>query len=339
MTRVDVPWFEDLPPGEEFDAPAVTLTTGQSALYQAITGDRLRLALDHGAARAVTGAAEPLAHPLLAINMAIGQTTWATQRVKANLFYRGLTLMKTVCLGDSLYTRTRVIAAHRNQLREQREATGLVALEITTRNQRNETVLHFWRCAMVACRDRLPTEGGTGNEIERVGRDFDVTLPERIAADYASRWQVAAWASGLSGRRAAQFAPGETMSLTPRDTVSLAPELVRLTLNLAMTHTDAGASYLGERLVYGGHVIALAFAQLTRLMPNLLTLISWDECSHTAPVLEGDRLRSEARVLESKQIGDLALQRIRVVSYAARGTIQHESEQQALDWTLTALSL
>jgi hypothetical protein len=66
----------------------VTLTEGQAALYQAAFGDRLRLPLDHARAARSPGTA-PLAHPLMAINIAIGQSTWASQRVKANLFYRG----------------------------------------------------------------------------------------------------------------------------------------------------------------------------------------------------------------------------------------------------------
>jgi len=93
-SRVEVggPWFEDLAVGQEYDAPAVTLTEGHASLFQALSGDRLRLPLDHYASQLVTGRTEPLAHPLLVINMAIGQSTWASQRVKANLFYRGLVL-------------------------------------------------------------------------------------------------------------------------------------------------------------------------------------------------------------------------------------------------------
>ena len=38
----------------------------------------------------MTGAPAALAHPALVSDVAIGQSTLATQRVKANLFYRGL---------------------------------------------------------------------------------------------------------------------------------------------------------------------------------------------------------------------------------------------------------
>ena len=134
MTDIDIsgPWFEDFHHGLEFDAPAVTLTEGLAALHQATFGDRLRLPLDHHASRRITGREAPLAHPLLPINVAIGQSTWASQRVKANLFYRGLSLLRPVHLGDTLYTRTRVVGLRQNKLQAGRAATGIVALEMTT---------------------------------------------------------------------------------------------------------------------------------------------------------------------------------------------------------------
>ena len=159
---VDVggPWFEDFAVGQAFDAPAVTLTAGHAALLHSLAGDRLRLPLDHHASAIVTGVDRPLAHPLLAINVAIGQSTWASQRVKANLFYRGLLLQRAVHLGDTLATATRVVALRQNRTQPGRAATGLVALEMTTHNQRGEEVLHFWRCPMIPCRD---AEAATGH--------------------------------------------------------------------------------------------------------------------------------------------------------------------------------
>ena len=124
------PWFEDFHVGLQFDAPAITLTEGHAALYQALFGDRMRLPLDRHASARISGVDRAIAHPLLAINVAIGQSTWASQRVKANLFYRGLLLQRPVFLGDTLYTRTRVVALRQNRMQEGRAATGIVALSI-----------------------------------------------------------------------------------------------------------------------------------------------------------------------------------------------------------------
>ena len=333
MQTVDVagPWFEDFHHGLEFDAPAVTLSAGLAAMQQALFGDRLRLPLDHATSQAVTGSAAPLAHPLLAINVAIGQSTWASQRVKANLFYRGLRLQRPVPLGDTLHTTSRVVGLRQNAARGGRAATGIVALEITTRDQRGDTVLHFWRCPMIPCRDPAAATGHA-DDLDRIGQAAN---RETVLAALPRGWDLRA-AAGWLGRRAADLAAGQRLRIEARDTVTSAPELVRLSLNMAMAHTDARFSYLGERLVYGGHTICVAFAQLTRALPNLLTILAWEGCEHVAPVVETDRLRSEVEVLEVAPAPPDAggsLLRLRAECFAARGPIiagTPEAETSAL---------
>jgi acyl dehydratase len=325
------PWFEDLAVGDEFDAPAVTLTAGHAAIYQAITGDRLRLPLDHHSSRRVTGRAEPVAHPLLAINVAIGQSTSVSQRVKANLFYRGLVLRRPVHLGDTLHTVTRVVALRQNRLQPGRPATGVAALEMKSLNQRGEEVLHFWRCPMLSCRDSQ-AQGAQADDLEQVGV---AVTPQDVTAAVPG-WRVTELARPWHGLKAHAIGAGQRFRIEARDTVTAAPELVRLTLNLAMAHLDASLSHLGDRLVYGGHTIALAFAQVTRALPNLLTVLAWESCDHTAPVVEGDRLRSDVTVLGKRELPDGALLRLHVETWAARG--QPETEQRVLDWRLWAWS-
>jgi acyl dehydratase len=330
MVEVSGPWFEDLELGLEFDAPAVTLTAGHAALYAALFGDRLRLPLDHGASRTVTGVEAPLAHPLLAINTAIGQTTWASQRVKANLFYRGLVLERAVHLGDTLHTRTRVVGARQNRRQPGRAATGVVALEMTSCNQRGERVLHFWRCPMIPCRD---PEAETGR-----ADDLDANGSGATAAALAAAlppWRLADFRPAQGGP--APPRAGLRYRIEARDTVTAAPELVRLTLNMAMAHTDAQLSYLGERLVYGGHTISTCFAQITRALPNLLTLLAWESCDHLAPVVENDRLRTEVAVLERRDLGAGALLKLRAECFATRATGTEET--RVLEWKFYAWSL
>jgi acyl dehydratase len=267
MTTHDIsgPYFEDFRVGLSFDAPVVSLTAGHTAIYQALFGDRLRLALDqHAATRALGGA---LVHPLLAIHMAIGQSTWASQRVKANLFYRGLSLLRPVLLGDSLHTVTTVVGLRQNRRQSGRSATGMVALEMHTANQRGEDVLHAWRCPMIPCRSD-DAETGHQDELEPLGRIDNTTQAERLAAaaEAWSRVDSTSW----QGLRATNLKPADSFRVEARDTVTGAPELVRMTLNMAMAHTDARLSYLGERLVYGGHVVSIAHAQMTRALPNII---------------------------------------------------------------------
>jgi acyl dehydratase len=81
--------------------------------------------------------------------------------------------------------------------------------------------------------------------------------------------------------------------------VTSAPELARLSLNIAQVHHDAPAAG-GRRLVYGGHTIGLAAGQVTRALPDIVTFLGWAGCDHTGPVHEGDTLRSTV-IVEGKR--------------------------------------
>ena len=103
------PFFDDLHVGLVADsAPSLTLTEGVAAAHGAIVGDRMRLALDAELSRRVLGSA--LAHPALVWDVANGQSTLFTQRVIANLFYRGFMFRRAPSIGDTLYTKTEVVA-------------------------------------------------------------------------------------------------------------------------------------------------------------------------------------------------------------------------------------
>jgi acyl dehydratase len=332
--EVDAPYFEDLTLGQVFEAPAVTLTTAHAALHQALTGDRLRLPLDQHTCSLVTGSDSALAHPMLVANVAIGQSTEPSQRVKGNLFYRGLVFMRPVHIGDTLRSTTRVVALRQSRGKPGKAATGLVVLEIVTRNQHDQDVLHFWRCPMLPCR----------NAAASTDRDDDITslgsgnIEPRIREALPTHWQLQTIQTDWMGRKSTDVAPSTLMRVVARDTITCAPELVRSTLNMATAHLDAHSSYLGKRLVYGGHTISIAFAQTTRALPNLLTMLGWESCDHTAPITEGDLVRSEIAVLEVEPVPAAAILKLRVRTFATRES-DSAREELVLDWIFWAYGL
>jgi acyl dehydratase len=211
------PWFEELDRGQIFeDAPGLTVTSGHAELHQALVGDRLRLALDTGLCREVTGRDRPLVHPNLVCDVAIGQSTGPA------------------------------------------------------------------------------TRGGAG-PLSRRARGRPTFLVEA----------------------------GET--------VTGAPELARLTLNVATAHTDATLSLHGRRLVYGGHTISIAAAHATRAIPAIATIVAWRSCEHIAPVFEGDVLRTEVDVVDSSPDGLVEL-RARVSSVRPGA-----EDGLVLDWGFVAV--
>jgi len=304
--RTAGPYFDDLSVGDVFTAaPAMELSSGAAALHQAIVGDRLKLALDRALAGRVTGDDTPLAHPGLVWDVAIGQSTIATHRVIANLFYRGLVLRRFPRIGDVLHTTTEVVA-----LRETSRA-GLAALRIRTVDQDDRAVLDFTRCAMLPRRE------------ETAHRDDLDAIPAELGDDLLHE----SWSGwDLSSVPETPITAGDGWELEGADVVTAAPELARLTLNLAMAHHDRSANPNGQRLVYGGHTIGLAAAQVTRLLPDLVTIVGWHSCDHVAPVFEGDDLRSTVAV-EARD-GNLVHLRSRV---------RNGSGQEVLDWRFVAV--
>ncbi|OBH93174.1 MaoC family dehydratase [Mycobacterium sp. E2733] len=323
------PYFDDLSVGQVFDwAPAVTLSSGLAAAHQAIVGDRLRLACDAVLCTAVTGVPGPLAHPALVCDVAIGQSTLATQRVKANLFYRGLTFHRFPVIGDTVYTRTEVVGLRANSLKPGRPPTGLAALRMITIDQADRLVLDFYRCAMLPAGPDWDPHSAPSDDLSGIGAGTPGP-----ATDPVAHWDGEMFRSKVPGPH---FHPGlaGTALRSTADAVSSAPELARLTLNVAATHHDSRVG--GRRLVYGGHTIGLALAQASRLLPNLATVLGWESCDHTGPVHEGDTLYSELHVESAEPTGHGGVLGLRSLVYAV-SDVAAEPDRAVLDWRFSAL--
>ncbi|MGH3675442.1 MAG: MaoC family dehydratase [Mycobacterium sp.] len=321
------PYFDELEVGQVFDrAPSMTLTAGAAAVHQSIIGDRLRLALDAELALAVTGSTGALAHPGLVCDVAIGQSTLVTRRVKANLFYRGLMFHRFPVIGDTVFTRTEVVGLRQNAAKAGRARTGLAALRMTTIDQIGRLVLDFHRCAMIPLRDGA-ADTGHAHDMSTIGTD-EVPVPDPTAD-----WDADAYRAKVPGTHFDSGIAGSLLHSTA-DVVSSAPELARLTLNIAAVHHDSRVG--GQRLVYGGHTIGLALAQANRLLPNLVTVLGWDSCDHIGPVHEGETLYSELHVDGAVPLPDGrgGVLKLRSLVFAAG---EGAEDRQVLDWRFTAL--
>jgi acyl dehydratase len=322
------PYFEQVHNGQVFaGAPSMTLTPGLAAVHQSILGDRLRLPLDAELSAAVTGLPGPLAHPGLVCDVAIGQSTLATQHVKANLFYRGLTFFRFPAIGDTLFTRTEIVGLKKNAAKPGRVPTGLMALRMTTIDQADRLILDFYRCAMLPLSPGAdPDDADRADDLSKIGADL--VAPPSAAAE----WNGEMFRQRVPGPHFDASVAGSVLH-SSADVVSSAPELARLTLNIAGVHHDWRLG--GRRLVYGGHTIGLALAQATRLLPNLATVLGWQSCDHTAPVYEGDTVYSELHIDSAEPTEDGGLLGLRSLVYAISDA--NDEPRQVLDWRFTAL--
>jgi acyl dehydratase len=327
LTTIAGPYFEDLSVGDTLTAPAVTLTDGHVAMHQAILGDRLVAFLDQRLARRVFAGLAPVP-PGLVIDLAIGQSSVFTRRVRANLFYRGLQLHRLPAVGDTLSTTTEVVALRQSSARSGKPATGLAVLRIRTNDQEERSVLDFERCAMLPLRDPQL----------RTGRDQDVTagraeISREDAVALASEWNLSALRGAAPRPYATDLQVGDSFAVEEADPVTAATELTRLTVNLAEVHYDSRATGSGQRLVYGGHTIGLAYHQAAKAIPALCAVIAWHSCDHTGPVYEDDLLTSSVSVeaLSPLDSGG-ALVDLRSLVVAHRGP----EPNHVLDWRYVA---
>jgi acyl dehydratase len=263
----------------------------------------------------------------LVCDVAIGQSTLATQHVKANLFYRGLTFFRFPSIGDTLFTRTEVVGLKKNTAKPGRAPTGLMALRMTTIDQADRLILDFYRCAMLPLSAGAdPDAADHADDLSKIGADL--VAPPSAAAE----WSGDVFRQRVPGPHFDAGVAGSVLH-SGADVVSSAPELARLTLNIAGVHHDSRLG--GRRLVYGGHTIGLALAQATRLLPNLATVLGWQSCDHTAPVYEGDTVYSELHIDSAEPTGDGGLLGLRSLVYAISDA--NDDPRQVLDWRFTAL--
>ena len=150
---------------------------------------------------------------------------------------------------------------------------------------------------MLPLRDR-ETDTGHADPMAEIPAELD---PERLAGALPVDWRFELLADRVGSARGLE--PGTVLELDGRETVTAAPELARLSLNLAKTHTDAGSGARGRRLVYGGQTIAIAAAHVTRALPSLATIVAWRSCEHSAPVFEGDILSTVVTIVTKSQLG------------------------------------
>ncbi|MDV8009368.1 MaoC family dehydratase [Rhodococcus sp. IEGM 1318] len=327
VSLIGGPYFDQLTVGTVYDsAPAVTLTDGLAAVHQSILGNRLRLPLDTHLSKSVTGEQTALAHPGLVCDVAIGQSTLATHHVIANLFYRGLRFHRFPHIGETLHTRTEVVALRENSNKTGRALSGLAALHVTSTDRRGEVILDFYRCALLPLSDN-PNPGRVrhSDDMSSIGPrdDRPWSIPQG--------WDLDAYRKETGSRTFVAPTPG-MIHRSSGDVVSNAPELARLSMNIAAVHHDQREQ--GSRLVYGGHTIGLALGQANRAFPDMIGILGWVSCDHTGPVREGDTLTSDVTVESVDERANGIVVQLRSVVRAQRAD---GSDSNVLDWRFVAV--
>ena len=190
---------------------------------------------------------------------------------------------------------------------------GKVWLGITTVGDDGEC-MRYERCALV------PAHGTGPEETDEIPGPSDPTpLPDLVPL-------LPTW--DLAPLELTEWPAGETRVDPLRDHVDLAAPFARLTFNQAAVHRDRTLPAAGRRLVYGGHVQALAQASLSRILPGLAQIVAWDGCDHVGPAFEEDLLEFSHQLLET-----LDVQGGRLLRLAVTGSTVDGGAGEVLRWT------
>ena len=339
------PYYEDLSAGQVLPAqPSVVIDDGMAALYQSTVGERLPIVMDSAVCEAVTGRPGRLASPALVMHLSIGHSTTLTRRAVANLFYRDVRLLRPVFVGQSIATTVTVAALADSRPRPGRPHRGKVLVDIVTTADGEPAVTYQRAPLLPQATDEQPGHDddlGSGSPLalaayaELVPADWDFTplgpgtdrQPGTVMADPA-RCDFTPLGTGTD------WQPGTVVTDPARDVIDNAPGLVRLTNNLAMLHRDAAESPYPQRLVYGGHVVGLAQASLSRVLPGMATVVGWHGCDHTGPAFEGDQVSFRHTLLDVVPAGAGRAFAVQVEGFAHRP----DEPDKILDWTVIAVA-
>ncbi|MEC8503560.1 MAG: MaoC family dehydratase, partial [Actinomycetota bacterium] len=212
------PMFEDFSVGGQISPlPSVTLTEGDNSWFRAVTGDQHLQTADRMIHQQVSGSSGALANPGLVMHFSIGQTTNATRRAIANLYYRSVRILRPVHIGETLFTTTTVLGL-RESAPKGDQHRGKVWLGITTSSEHGP-VVEYERCALIPAR-----AGGTGHADDIPGPSDPTPLTELTGA-------VPDW--NLSTLPFSDWLINEERTDPLRDHIDLAAPFARSTFNQA----------------------------------------------------------------------------------------------------------
>ena len=304
-------FFEDYAVGQQFvHAIPRTITHGDTALYQALTGSRNPLHCSEPFAQAMGYPTTPV-DDLLVFHIAFGKTVPdVSYNAVANLGYAECRFVQPVYVGDTLRAQTEIVGLKSNS----NGKTGVVYVRSDCFNQREELVLTWVRWVMVQRVQRRDAATPDAVDIPRGTLNFQpmpdpklISLQAAFQADRATIEQATGsgkfWEDYLAVDRSHARTVDEQVAPPPSSIIkhpagitidetdhTLATKLYQ---NTARVHFDLHHmkdSRFGRRLIYGGQIISIARALSFDGLENAFAIAAINSGSHLNPSFAGDTI-------------------------------------------------
>ena len=294
-------YFEEFVIGQRLvHALPRTIHGGDLSLYIALTGDRSALSSSTEFARSL-GFVRELVPDMLVFHIVFGQSVSdVSYRAVANLGYADVRFLRPVFPGDTLSSETEVIGRRETSSKD----AGVVYVRTVGCNQKGQEVLTFARWVLVPKRNTTtPTATTCVPVLPELVEASAIPVP--AALNLQRFWDVS-WATGSAMRwhdyhEGARYDHPGAMTIEESDHM----QATRLYRNSAQVHFDGHGmanSRFGKRLVYGGHIISVAWALAQQSLGNALLMGAWNSGVHAAPTFAGDTLRATSHVLARAEV-------------------------------------
>ncbi len=307
-------YFEDFSLGQVIHhATPRTVTTGDVSLYSALYGMRFALQSSDDFAQK-SGLPQAPIDDMLVFHIVFGKTVPDVSiNAVANLGYGECRFLKPVYGGDTIIATSEVIGLKENS----NGKTGNVYVRTHGTNQRGETILEYVRWVMINKKDiTSPAPETAIPDLATVVAAKDLHVPENL--------QFEKYDTILSGSdyHWEDYNVGEKINHVDGMTVEASDHMLatKLYQNTAKVHFNLHAmkeGRLGERIVYGGHVISLARGLSFNGLANAQNILAINGGRHVNPCIAGDTIYAWSEVLDKAEIeghNDMAALRCRLVA-------------------------
>lgn len=307
-------FFEDFRIGQEIrHATPRTVTTGDTALYQALTGSRFLQHCAEPFARSNGLPTTPI-EDLLTFHVVFGKTVPdISLNAVANLGYADGRFLGLVYPGDTLHARSEVIGLKETSNGQ----TGIVWVRSRGFKADGAPVLEYTRWVMVRKRDAAsPAPTPVVPSLPAF------VAPERLVVPDGLRPQRIDPAATGSPYFFEDYAAGERIDHVDGMGVMesehrLATRLYHNTARVHFNDHTERQGRLGACIVYGGVVISLARALSFNGLANCLHVLALNAGSHVNPCRAGDTVYAWSEVLDTAPLAgreDVGALRLRLVA-------------------------
>ncbi|WP_375724947.1 MaoC family dehydratase [Arcobacter sp. KX21116] len=304
-------FFEDFKIGQKIIHPLPrTISDGDVSFYIALTGSRFSLNSSDILAQEMGYDKKPL-DDLLMFHLTFGKSVQdISLNAIANLGYAEVSFPNPVFVGDTVRLETEIIGLKENS----NGKSGVVYVHSIGYNQDENEVLNLKRWVMVHKRNKGEMSGintvPTFAKTQTIAQEINIPVLKDINTDVTGG--VYFFEDYEAGERL-NHAEGITIDNSDH---TLATKLYQ---NNAKVHFDdfmMKSTPMGQRLMYGGHVISIARSISFNGLQNAQWIYSINSGAHANPTYAGDTIYAFTEVIETinHEREDLGLLRLRTVA-------------------------